>query len=158
MCLTYKVPSGYYWAVCGQMTSSLCRCLNQILIQYLILIWKKLNATSNPFEAEPTTEAFGALDDMAWLNGLQVKSCSRDCDIIRRRRTRTPRVLGRTDRQWNAFFRKVRTESRTENTDKIRKVDIDRHRQEFSGNLDKNETRAGLRKCCPLMSDHKNVI
>ena len=104
---------------------------------------KKLNATSNPFEAEPTTEAFGALDDMAWLNGLQVKSCSRDCDIIRRRRTRTPRVLGRTDRQWNAFFRKVRTESRTENTDKIRKVDIDRHRQEFSGNLDKNETTAG---------------
>ena len=50
---------------------------------------KKLNATSNPFDAVPTTEAFGGLDDMAWLNGLQVKSCSRDCDIIRRRRTRT---------------------------------------------------------------------
>ena len=76
-------PAKYYWAVCGQMTSSLCRCLNQILIQYLISIWKKLNATSSPVEAATTT-GFGALDDMAWLNGLQVKLATKNFDVMMR--------------------------------------------------------------------------
>ena len=42
---------------------------------------KKLNATSNPMEAVATT-AFESLDDMAWLNGLQVKFISYESDVI----------------------------------------------------------------------------
>ena len=63
------------------MTSSLCRCLNQILLQYLIFIRKKLNTTSSPVETAATT-GFGSLDDMAWLNGLQVNPATKNFDVV----------------------------------------------------------------------------
>ena len=42
---------------------------------------KKLNATSNPMEAVATT-AFESLDDIAWLNGLQVKFINYESNVI----------------------------------------------------------------------------